>query len=86
MAEAWTADFLVLGQALYHWAILPSSDEFLFFKLFVAITVQGRPMNLLPAVLDSSVTMDSINVNPVWLGKFFPTTMIFRLDGGVHAA
>ena len=23
VAEAWTADFLVLGQALYHWATLP---------------------------------------------------------------
>ena len=24
VTEAWTADFLVLGQVLYHWAILPS--------------------------------------------------------------
>ena len=23
VAEAWTADLLVLGQALYHWATLP---------------------------------------------------------------
>ena len=26
MAEAWTADFLALGQAFYHWAILPSCN------------------------------------------------------------
>ena len=27
MAEAWTADFLVLGQALYHWATLPPCSD-----------------------------------------------------------
>ena len=31
VAEAWTADLLVLGQALYHWAALAELKYFLDF-------------------------------------------------------
>ena len=40
VAETWTADFLVLGQALYHWATLPPTKCFNNIFLNVEFSIQ----------------------------------------------
>ena len=39
MAEGWTADLLVFGQAVYHWTILPLNVDREWRDNFIAIVI-----------------------------------------------
>ena len=63
-AEAWTADFLVRGQALYHWATLPpywylssyKAGKMLANLPHHSATLQGYPTDLRTFNIQESTT------------------------------